>query len=198
MDALTHTLDEFQADIVIVIGHERLYSEVENKLRETHPGTTILKLPKSGGVVDKDKNYRRQWQMRRIREYFYGSGQVDLTPYTTSISFNDVQVRRIGETVKAPDSALPIGGERRVDEAQLLKIDCGPALLHTVLALSNVELPFGATENDEQVLPDHNLAGFVYVSDVDEKKKRLIMLAPKPGRLPRRYLWMGTLRWAEV
>lgn len=58
--------------------------------------------------------------MKRVREYFYGRQMVDpkgatgteFAPMTTSVNFHDVMVRRIGESVQAPDSALPIGAER--------------------------------------------------------------------------------------
>lgn len=199
MTYLADIIDQFMVDSVIVLGHERLFNEIQSKLSETHPAIDLIKCPKSEGAVERDQAYRKQWQMKRIKEYFYGQpGSLDLSPYTTSISFNDVQVRRIGEVMLTPDSALPIGGERKVDSTQLLKLEPGPVLLNSVLALSNAELPFGATENDEAILPEFNVAGFLYCKEVDEKRKRLVFLSPKPGRLPRRYLWMGTLRWAEV
>lgn len=40
--------------------------------------------------------------------------------------------------------------------------------------------------------------GFVYVQDVDEKKRKLIVLTPRAGRMPRNYMMLGTLRWAET
>jgi polyribonucleotide 5'-hydroxyl-kinase len=98
----------------------------------------------------------------------------------------------------APDSALPIGAQRRVDETELLSIDIGDVLLHCILAVSNAELPYNATKADEACLPIINLAGFVYVSEVDERKKRIKLLCPNPGKLPKRYLWLGSLRWAEM
>ena len=100
----------------------------------------------------------------------------------------------------APSSALPIGMERNQDEkaASIIKIDSGDILLHSILAISHSNLqPLTATEKDEVNLPYSNVAGFIYVARVDEKKRRMFVLSPTPGKLPKRYLWFGTLRWAE-
>ena len=102
-------------------------------------------------------------QMQRIREYFYGTPKYELSPFNTSVPFTEIAVRRIGEITQAPMSALPIGEDRRIDETQLIKIEIGSVLLHTVLAVSNANLNFTATDKDEVILPDTNIAGFVYV-----------------------------------
>ena len=49
------------------------------------------------------------------------------------------------------------------DPHQLLKIDIGSVLLHSVLGVSNTDLTIHATEKDEKSLPETNLAGFVFV-----------------------------------
>jgi polyribonucleotide 5'-hydroxyl-kinase len=99
----------------------------------------------------------------------------------------------------APDSALPIGGERQIQETNIVKIDNHSVLLNTILSVSNSDLdPASASDQDEVSLIETNVAGFIYVSEVDEKKKRLTVLAPNPGKLPKKYLWLGTLRWVEL
>eukprot|EP00158_Paraphelidium_tribonemae_P004142 Partr_v1_DN26594_c1_g1_i5_m3971 putative Required for endonucleolytic cleavage during polyadenylation-dependent pre-mRNA 3'-end formation (By similarity) len=191
---LKHQVEAFHADSIIVVGLERLYSQVKSQFN----GLKVVYIPKSGGVVTRDKTYRKHMQMQKVREYFYGTPKYDLSPYSSSVPFTEIAVRRIGEVLLAPSSALPLGADRKVDETELIKIDVGPVLLHTVLALSNSDLNFNATAKDEAVLPDINVAGFVYVSEVDEGKKRVHMLCPSPGKLPKRYLWLGSLRWAEI
>ena len=197
-ELLIHQMEQFEVDCVVVLGLERLSSEISSKLRERKSPVSVVSIPKSGGVVTRDKTFRRQMQIQRIREYFYGTPNNELSPYTSSVPFTEVAVRRIGETDQAPLSTLPIGSDRKYDEADLVKIDVGPVLLHTVLAVSNSDLKYNATEKDEQTLPEVNIAGFVYVSEVEEKKKRLYMLCPNPGKLPKRYLWLSSLRWAEM
>ncbi|RKP26183.1 hypothetical protein SYNPS1DRAFT_21999 [Syncephalis pseudoplumigaleata] len=91
--------EDQEADIVLVLGHERLHSDLTRSLAGTSH-VTILKLTKLGGVARRDKPFLRQSQMRRIREYFYGHpGQCELSPFSLVISFNDVKIYRVREAV---------------------------------------------------------------------------------------------------
>ena len=42
-------------------------------------------------------------QMKRVREYFYGSPKFELVPYTSSVSFYEIAVRRIAESTFSLD-----------------------------------------------------------------------------------------------
>jgi polyribonucleotide 5'-hydroxyl-kinase len=53
-----------------------------------------------------------------------------------------------------------------------------------------------ADPNDTQEnIRDASVIGFVYVAEVDEKRKKLKILAPLSGRLPNRAMIWGT--WPE-
>jgi polyribonucleotide 5'-hydroxyl-kinase len=173
-----NAIEAFQVNLVITVGSERLHSEFQSKLKTHSRKIEVIKLPKSGGVVSREVSYRKQMQMRLVREYFYGSPKRELAPYTSSVSYGEIAVRRIGENNAPPTSALPLGSTRKQDELQILKVE-GSALLHSILFLSNSELPLNATDDDDA-------------------KRRIHLLCPNPGKLPKRFLWMGTLRWAEV
>lgn len=43
-----------------------------------------------------------------------------------------------------------------------------------------------------------NVAGFIYVTEVDMANKRFTYLAPGPGELPSRNLLTGSLKWIET
>jgi polyribonucleotide 5'-hydroxyl-kinase len=92
--------------VIVVIGHERLYSDLSQKY--TDDSMTILKLTKSGGAVSRSKEYARKLQLQSIKHYFYGSPDFELMPFSQTVSFADVAVRRIGEGALAPTSALPM------------------------------------------------------------------------------------------
>ena len=64
-------------------------------------------------------------------------------------------VYRFGEGPVAPSSALPIGADRKVDETKPVKVPVGPALLNSVLGLSNA--------TDEESIMNTNVVGFAYV-----------------------------------
>ncbi|TPX65304.1 hypothetical protein SpCBS45565_g05299 [Spizellomyces sp. 'palustris'] len=199
-ETLTHAIDQFGVTAILVLGHERLYSELTKRF-PNDSGISIIKLAKSGGVVTRDKTYRKQLQMHKIKEYFYGTLKGELSPYSSLVSFADVAVRMVGEGTLAPSSALPLGSERLLQETRLVKVEPGDILLHSILAVSNAPLPDPPSnmspEQESALVLGTNLAGFVYVSEVEEDKQKMTVLAPNPGRLPRRFLVMASLKWME-
>lgn len=60
------------------------------------------------------------------------------------------------------------------------------SLLHCLLAVSRADKP--------EMLLSSNVAGFVYISDVDLIAKKLTYLAPCPGSLPGKYLLAGSFK----
>jgi polyribonucleotide 5'-hydroxyl-kinase len=70
-----------------------------------------------------------------------------LSPYSTTIPFDLLEVYKVGQENLAPSSALPIGAARVVTSTQLIKLDLANSaidqslLLHSILAL--VQAPRG-------------------------------------------------------
>ncbi|KAI9032248.1 Pre-mRNA cleavage complex II protein Clp1-domain-containing protein [Hyaloraphidium curvatum] len=197
-DLLALAIKEFKVNVLLVIGNERLHSELSRKYKK---GVSVVKLAKSGGVVSRDKNFRKQLQNRSVREYFYGTAKAELLPYSTSLPFVDTVIRRIGN---AP-SYLSLAMEREKYESRMIKVDPSDILLSFVLAVSSVDAPStekqGATAVDEdaesKLLIEGPVMGFVYISEVVTNQSRMNVLIPSPGRLPRKYMIMGTLTWRE-
>ena len=61
---------------------------------------------------------------------------------------------------------------------------------NSILAIVHAD-PHDTQEN----IRDASVIGFVYVAEVDEKRKKLKILAPLSGRLPNRAMIWGT--WPE-
>ena len=61
------------------------------------------------------------------------------------------------------------------------------SLLHSVLAVSH-----GKTQGD---LLTSNVAGFIYVTEVDMMQKKFTYLSPCAGDLPSNVLLVGNLKW---
>jgi polyribonucleotide 5'-hydroxyl-kinase len=197
-------------NVLIVIGHERLLSDLQRKYTDNDQ-MKILKLAKSGGVVTRDRAAKRQMHLQRVKEYFYGTVGNDLTPFSQTVSFSDIIVRRAVEGSIAPSSALPIGMEVNSQEIKFVKVDAGDILLHSILAVSFAPLPGSEArldsqgnpkiytpEEEAQALLSSNISGFIYISEVDEKKRKMTILCPNPGRLPKCYLIMGSLKWMDA
>ncbi|XP_009960333.1 PREDICTED: polyribonucleotide 5'-hydroxyl-kinase Clp1, partial [Leptosomus discolor] len=86
--ALVHAASAFEVDVVVVLDQERLYNELKRDL--PHFVRTVL-LPKSGGVVERSKDFRRECRDDRIREYFYGFRGC-FYPHAFDVKFSDVKI----------------------------------------------------------------------------------------------------------
>lgn len=162
-------------------------------------------------VVSRNKDERRKAHLQRTKEYFYGTLKNDLTPFSQTVSFSDVIVRRVMEGSVAPSSTLPIGMEANAHEIKFVKVEAGDILLHSVLAVSYTPLagavdpkdPLGAPkvytpEEEAETLLGTNICGFIYVSEVDDNKRKMTVLSPNPGRLPRTFYIVGALKWLDA
>ncbi|EIW67326.1 hypothetical protein M231_02531 [Tremella mesenterica] len=146
-------IQTFDIDVIVVIGHEKLTIDL---LRLLPSSIKVLRLPKSGGVVDNDDTYRELVHAFQVRCYFYGEPPISktiqalrgesvprelgLTPYSFQIGWETLIVLRVGEEHSAPSSALPLGSSRMLSPTRLTRVDpSGPAhtvrLLNTVLAI---------------------------------------------------------------
>ena len=104
--------------------------------------------------------------MQKIRDYFYGAqhtnlGRADLNPYSLIVPFTDIQIRKVGEELVAPSSALPLGTDRKADETKMIKIEPGNILMHSILAVSNAVCD--DTEMESDLLLHSSVAGFIYM-----------------------------------
>ncbi|PKA66183.1 Protein CLP1 like [Apostasia shenzhenica] len=186
-ELLLHAMETFNANIVLVLGQEKLYSLLKD-VTKNKPNVDIVKLHKSGGVVSRNPKFRQKSRGQRIREYFYGLLN-DLSPHSNIVNFSDISVYRIGGRPQAPRSALPIGAEPVADPTRLVAVNINQDLLHLILAVSYAKEP-------DQIISS-NVAGFIYVTDIDIHRKKITYLAPCPGELPSKLLIMGTLSWSE-
>ncbi|KAF9592647.1 hypothetical protein IFM89_016304 [Coptis chinensis] len=229
-ELLLHAIDTFNADVVLVIGQEKLCSMLKDVLKNK-PNVDVVKLQKSGGVVSRNAKARQKARSYRIRvksnfftrtvdyitergycnqnpfkveylfanfchafvfffqEYFYGLTN-DLSPHSNIVSFSDLFVYRVGGGPQAPRSALPIGAEPAADPMRLVPVNINRDLLHLVLAVSFAKEP-------DQIISS-NIAGFIYITDIDIQRKKITYLAPSAGELPSKFLVIGTLTWLET
>ncbi|XP_030513567.1 protein CLP1 homolog [Rhodamnia argentea] len=188
-ELLQHAIDTFKANVVLVLGQEKLFSMLKKDVLKINPNVDVVKLQRSGGVVSRNPKFRQKFRSLRTREYFYGLTN-DLSPHANIANFSDLFIYRIGGGPQAPHSALPIGAKPVADPLRLAPVNINRDLLHVVLAVSF------ATEPDQIV--SSNVAGFIYVTEVDIQRKKVTYLAPSPGELPGKFLVMGTLTWLET
>ncbi|GAA5960259.1 hypothetical protein JCM21900_002443 [Sporobolomyces salmonicolor] len=193
---------ELEINVLLVLGSERLYVEM-TKLMNTNKTVTVVRVPKSDGASDLDLATLSRIQSSQVRSYFYGGPALTqgvLSPFSIIVKFEDVQICRVGEAAgsHAPSSALPIGATRLTRDTELVPIDLtGPRaaseVLNRLLAVPQAE---EGDEGEEKVVQGP-VGGFVWVSALDQAKKKITLLSPLPGRLPRKTLILGSIDWVD-
>ena len=84
---------DFQADVLVVIGDDRLHSQLEQFAKSQQQRQPIVvKLSKSGGVITRSVTSRMIGQSGRVREYFYGTNN-ELCPSSNVLDLSAVQAR---------------------------------------------------------------------------------------------------------
>lgn len=255
---LQHYVKAMKVDTIIVLGHEKLNVEMTKLFGAQGSGISVVKLPKSDGVVEFDSSFKQKLRSLQVRNYFYGGsshkkaeGNTDaqdengeqsngdgmektskdsinniapshieplgglplLSPYSTTIPFDVLEVYSVGQESKAPSSALPIGAQTVSSATQLVKLDHANSaidqsnLLHSILAI--IQPPRGGggpgvadskvdpPPTDDELL-GAPILGFVHVAEVDATRKKITVLSPSPGRLPSKTALIGTLDWQDL
>ena len=91
-------------NVLVVVGSERLYSDMLRRFNGQPIGigetTTVVKLDRSGGSVDRDEEFLHRSRKAQFIKYFYGDAKMELHPRTTEYDFNHVSI------YKVPDSTF--------------------------------------------------------------------------------------------
>lgn len=188
-ELLLHSIQTFKVDSVLVVGQEKLYSQLSAALKESpkagHPPVSIVKLPKSAGVVTRSREERAESRKHRVEHYFYGPSR-QLSPLSQNAKIADLKVFRVGGGPKAPASALPIGATSVTDPLKVTQVANLRDIQFTMVAVSHAP--------SADLLLSSNVAGFIYVQDVDTTAGTVSYLAPCPGNLPGQFLLAGSFK----
>jgi polyribonucleotide 5'-hydroxyl-kinase len=183
---------------ILVLGGERLYSEMK-RLFTTPTGSdimTVVRLDKSGGCVDREESYMRLFRQHQIRQYFFGLGNVNLSPYTTTVDFGQVSINRIRDISAstydpgADDDDDDYEPQMTTSGAIYDKVNPSMMLQNSLLAITQAD----PQDNQEQIR-DASVMGYVYVAEVDEAKRKIRLLSPVGGRVPSKAMVWGS--WPE-
>jgi polyribonucleotide 5'-hydroxyl-kinase len=132
-DLIVEASGTFKADIILVLGHEKLYTQL--KTDEKLQNITVAKLNKSSGVLERSAEQRSQARDKKFHEYFYGPGG-QLRPHQRVMPFRDLHIYEFGGGVQAPSHTLPIGAERMLAFDTVTPVEPSQQLVNVVLAVS--------------------------------------------------------------
>ncbi|KAJ7074180.1 hypothetical protein C8F01DRAFT_1242451 [Mycena amicta] len=188
------TIDAFKINTILVVGHEKLNVELQ---RTYGARITVVKVPKSGGVVELDHLYRERVHKVATSHILLRAGYPRANWYRLRLAR---QRNAVVHQTMAPSSALPIGAARAVSETQAVVVDPalpGSGLLNAVLA---VLAPPASTDDaeryDEEIL-DLPISGFVVVTKLDIPHRKMTILAPNQGSIVGRTAVLGSYEWQE-
>ncbi|KAI9883504.1 MAG: hypothetical protein M1823_004721 [Watsoniomyces obsoletus] len=193
---IQHIVSEFSINVILVLGNERLYSDMarrfEGSSASTDEAIKVVKLARSGGCVDREEEYMKQLRQVQIREYFFGDIKRTLSPHMQQLEFDSVVIFKIHEESELLASLKPGGHEdEEIEETPIFDL-VEPSLLMQNCILAMV---YAQPDDSHENIRDASVMGFLYVAEVDESKKKLKVLSPTAGRLPNRPLIWGS--WPE-
>ncbi|CAF2275608.1 BnaA04g11670D [Brassica napus] len=177
---LLHAIRIFNASLVIVLGQETELVYDLNKAFKFKKNVQILNLERSSGVFSRLSDFRKMLRNISIQRYFSGATN-NLTAYTKTAKFTDMQVYRIGALLEKSRSTEPL---------RITPVLIDKDLVNTVLAISYAKQPHHIISSI--------VAGFVYITDVDLGEERITYLSPSAAELPAKIFIMGTLTWHKT
>uniref|UniRef100_A0A673IQ63 Polyribonucleotide 5'-hydroxyl-kinase Clp1-like n=1 Tax=Sinocyclocheilus rhinocerous TaxID=307959 RepID=A0A673IQ63_9TELE len=192
--ALVHCASAFQVDVVLVLDQERLYNELKRDLPHF---VRVVLLPKSGGVVERSKDCRRETRDEKIREYFYGFRATSFYPHAFDVRFSEVRIYKIGAP-SIPDSCLPLGMSQDDTQLKLVPVSPGRDLTHHVLSVSSVDDDAEVGAGQSRGILESPVCGFIVVTAVDTQAQVMTVLSPAPRPLPRHTLLIMDIRFIDL
>jgi len=219
-ELLLHTVDAMDISVVLIMGHDRLYSLMTNHFKK-HPEIEtppkIIKLPRSGGTVSREAPFLRQAKSRSMKRYFYGdmvdppqppSGQTSsnpvsltrvpqLTPFLNQIQFGSITLYKLS-SMSLSSSLLPVAQQQSTDSIQVQQVELSEALQHALLAVCH-PLAVAAYQQSGRArdLYESGVAGFCAVERVVMDTEIIHLLCPCAGSLPSQTLLIGDITWME-
>lgn len=95
-DLIRHIAAEFDINVIVVLGHERLYNDMVRRY-DNKSGVSVVRIVKSGGAVELNESYVQHLQNYRTNQYFYGDLKTILSPVSRTLDFKNIKVYRIAE-----------------------------------------------------------------------------------------------------
>ena len=220
---LLHTVDVMDINVVLIMGHDRLYSLMTNHFKKNpvDDPPKIIKLPRSGGTVSRESAFLRQARSRSMKRYFYGdmvesllagtSGSgggtasaassvarvPQLTPFLNQIQFKTITLYKLS-AIALSASLLPVAQQQSTDSIQVQRVELSEALQHALLAVCH-PLAVAAYQQSGRArdLYESGVAGFCAVERVVMDTDTVHLLCPCAGSLPSQTLLVGDITWME-
>ena len=115
-----------------------------------------------------------------------------------------ILARGIAGGVELSDGMKLIGEtSNQLENVKLTRVQVSNDLVHCILAVlhageeEETALSFENNSDIPQHLLNSNIAGFLWVVQLDIERDIMTVLAPCPGAFPSKYLLVGSIKWVE-
>jgi polyribonucleotide 5'-hydroxyl-kinase len=182
-------------NVIIVVGSPGITAELSRKFstERTSLGEPISVVPidKSDGVVIRDEVFLQHVREAAIKEYFFGDTKRTLSPLIQQVDFDNVVLYHTPEgNTPSTFCKSKLTDFRPENPQSIAKEDPSTPMQHWTLAVMHA-----APKDAPDVVRAASVMGFLYVSDVDEERRKIKLLAPVSGRLGDQPLVWG--KWPE-
>lgn len=210
---IENIVSDFEVDLVVVMGNDRLTVDLKRKFqhRITKGLLNVLKVAKSGGVVEVEESFTRKVQEDTIKEYFNGNYQTHLSPYKTDVDIKSFVIYKAvklleynsqmaflpsGDSYTAEDETEEEKKEENSLDKYYVKLDepNSSNLENSIVAITHVPASGKLLPRD---LLNTSVLGYAHVSKVDDTKQRMSLLLPFPGQIPRNVLIATSIGYTE-
>lgn len=146
-DLLLYAAEALKVSVLLVLGHDRLYSMMTShykKLQKENGSITVpkvLKLPRSGGVVSRPTDFVRQSRSRAVKKYFYGDLIIDQS--TSGDDDNNKESKSSDDKLKRIPQLTPFLLQLSLSEVRLYKVSS--------MALSSSLLPVAQQQSTDAI-----------------------------------------------
>ncbi|KAF2482992.1 Pre-mRNA cleavage complex II protein Clp1-domain-containing protein [Neohortaea acidophila] len=191
-DMIAHLVSEFSITLILTLGSERLYNDLNRRFGPKQAasaegeGIPVLRVSKPGGAVERDAGFLKQLANQQIRQYFFGTSKEPLNPHSHICGFAELSVYRANSATLAAAASSYTKDEDEDDSpytAPKASADDFEKMTPTNAMLGRlVAIKYCDGDSDDFTIRDSAVMGFLYVSEVDEQKKRVRFLAPHPQR----------------
>ncbi|CAB9509507.1 Polyribonucleotide 5'-hydroxyl-kinase Clp1 [Seminavis robusta] len=214
---LLHTINVMKITVVLIMGHDRLYSMMSNhikKIADTAVKPKIIKLPRSGGTVSREAAFLRQARSRSMKRYFYGdmveptqqqqqgattttTRVPQLTPFLNQIPFKELTLYKLS-AIALSASLLPVGMGQSTDSIQVQEVELSESLQHALVAVCHPHAVAAYQKSGRaRDLFQAGAAGFCAIERVVMDTDTVHLLCPCAGNLPSKTLLLGDITWME-
>ncbi|CCE62776.1 hypothetical protein TPHA_0D01350 [Tetrapisispora phaffii CBS 4417] len=188
LSELLVSFNQFKVNYIIYLGEET--DENFSKIKKMFPESflaNILRIPKLSGIIPTDDIYKRSLQRSSIREYFYGTYNSVLSPYTIGVDFDDLTVWKPKNMIEDQENM------EQSSPSKYTSVEINASNLQHSL----VSLTYADRKENESAVQKAAILGYGLVTEVNEKRHKLRILLPVPGALPNKAMVLTSYRYLE-